>query len=156
MITNHTNRPVTNKMKQHGPRGVFLGPRTLRARGLDLKALAYSMGVLHQLAYSSGLSPHDVEYVLGLPPGKSASTTNKRAYSCLYAMDFGMSNEKYKDEYLYSPQDDDPELFQQFEMGKELVNKWQRSRSSQLRRTPSMPAARRRAMPLRRFPSARR
>ena len=134
-ILANTNRNLTPAQKKMGPRGVFIGQKTLRARGLDVKAVAYGMGVLHQLMFAAGLSPFDVEYVLGLPHGKKS---NRRA-SCLYAMDFGMSDLNYGQGYDdYAPDQDSPDLLAQFELGKDLVKAWQGSGAGKFRRTASV------------------
>jgi hypothetical protein len=117
-----TNRAVQNvpnttyinaNMKRYGPRGAFLGIKTLRQRGIDVKNLAFRIGILYQLVFNAGLNPKDVEVVLD-------------SMGRLALMDFGMVHEAYSgidvDIDMYIPsRDDSPELFAAFERGRKMA-----------------------------------
>lgn len=100
---------INGKQKLMGPRGAFLGVAQLLKRGLDVRSLAYRMGMLHGLILKAGFTPKDVEFVLD----------DKRR---LVAMDFGMINQSYNsndEEYdMYVPSRNTPITRAAFETGR--------------------------------------
>lgn len=140
-FVNHPRMPnstyVNAAKKRMGPRGAFLAQSQLAKRNVDVREMARNMGMLFQIIIAAGVTPHDAEYVLGMPPPSSTGQLRRATTgggvgraTCLWAMDFGMAHKPYTaddmemDMYVPSA-DDDPTLHAHFLQGRAVVREWQ-------------------------------
>lgn len=124
ILTNLTQQQILEQK----PRGAYLCSKELKARNYNVKEIAKSIGILHQLVFEAGYKPNDVEFVL-----------DKRGRICI--VDFGMV---YTDDYdrdyndLYRPNnlDDESESLSRTRsksQSKDSVSSSSRSRSKSAR-----------------------